>query len=430
MARKKPQTETLQSETPEQLVNGKSVVDPAPDYLAALLVLLGDKIPKKTRMIIGYKAAKEAGIKLVFLMGNRMVYSSQVQALSKSAKANQKFTDACHIVPLKPILEKYPGTEAYDLDGNKVTLESPDIDLCFAVYDGQHRIVACELHPGEIDVDLEFFDFDGTNPLEEIKQMNSFSRNWNCSDLRTSNINAGLTNNQLYEEAEKLQNLYGITPKLAEYTLTFKREATKKKDLIAGKDTTSYIKENGDRGHGIINVSMMKFNCASEIKKLQFMDAIVATYDSLPDDRKKPFARNMKLYIGNMNESVCSVVIKHLSDKNYGELNDVIKNGYNAFCEKHPEEDTLIKMESEIDKEINTFICALQNSKKEASSKKYLKSGYAHDIIKHNIKVAKAKAQAKLEQSKKRADKAQKDYEEANDKINKLNQVSEKSSKK
>ena len=222
-------------------------------------------MPKKAKYSVTYNVVKKAGLKVVFFNFNRKVCSSHINTLWKSAKDKKVFAEGCYVVPLRPILEKFPDIEVYDLEGNQVTLDSPDVDMCLAVYDGQHRITVCELHPEEIDVWLDINDFDGTNPLEKIKIMNSFSKNWSGTDLRVSNIGAGLSANKLYEESENLQDLYGITPKLAEYVLTFKREATTKKDLVSGKDTTVYVDEHGNRGLGIFNAAEANAKATSHL---------------------------------------------------------------------------------------------------------------------------------------------------------------------
>lgn len=401
------QAETSQVDAKVQLVNGKSVVDHDENsFVSEILTLKGDKLPKKIKYAFSYQAAKNAGFKVVFLKGNRKVYNSQIQALWNSAKEKRMFEDACYVVPLQPILEKYPDIEAYDIDGTPITQTSPELDSYLVVYDGQHRITVCELHSGEIDVQLELNDFNGTNPLDSIKLMNSFSKNWNCKDLRDSNVGAGYTTNKLYEESDKLQYLYGITSKLAEYILTFEREATKKKDLINGKDTSLYDDDFGNRGKGIFSAAMMNFNEAKELKKMEFLDAVVYTYKKESDKDKESFARNMKIFLGVMEEAERKKVKDLIKDKNYGQLMDEICLGYKNFCKNHNEESLAMKG-TELNSLIENYVRNVNDAIKNKALKKPMKSGRTYEVIQQNAKIQKDK----LLNAEKIAEKAQADVE-------------------
>lgn len=399
------QTDTPQAGEKVQLANGKSLVDQSDNksFVDTILAYAGDKLPKKTKHLIPYQAAKAAGFKVVFLKGNRKVYNTQIENLWKSAKDSKQFTESSKVVPLRPILVKYPHMECEDISGNPITLDSPDVDKYLAVYDGQHRITVCELHPGEIDVLLELNDFNGTHPLEEIKAMNSFSKNWNCTDLRHSNIGAGYTTNKLYGEAEKLQKLYGITTKLSEYILTFKREATKKKDLVEGKDTTAYNEEHAIRGLGIFNATMMNFKGAREMKRLEFIDAVVYTYDKVSDKNKGSFARNMKIYMGTMDDAKRDDIKKIFRSKNFGQLKETINRGYEGFCKKNYSEQELTDMEKDIDKLIDSYILEIIKTNQAKGAKNPLKSGRVSELILHNSVVKETIEKEKLAKAEKKA---------------------------
>jgi len=249
--------------------------------------------------------------------------------------------------------------------------------------------------------------------LETIKQMNSFSKNWSGTDLRASNIGAGISTNRLYEESENLQKLHGITPKLAEYILTFKREATMKKDLVSGKDTTAYVAEHGNRGLGIINAAMTNFKSAKEVKKIEFIDAVVYTYDNVKDAEKGSFARNMKLYLGTMSETEREKVKKLITDKDFGKLKEYIQKGYNAFCAAGHTEEALTQMEDETDKTIDSYIDNLKKSNQEKAAKKPLKSGRVHEVIQHSLEIESASEKERLAKAEEDAEKAAKKAKKA-----------------
>ena len=349
--------------------------------VAVLLACLGDKIPKIIRKVcMSYFEAKKAGLKICFFKFNREVNNCHVQALYKSVKESKQFTQSCYVVPLQPILESFKEIEVYDLDGKQITLDTPDIELYIVVYNGQHRLTVCELHP-EVDVELELNEFNGMHPLKTIKLMNSNNRNWNGLDLRDSNVNAGLTTNELYGEAKILQERYGITNKAAECALTFVLNTTRISDLIAGRDTTKFNEDNANRGKGILNACMMNFAACKEAKKIELLYAIIHTHINTPDKEKGVFGRNMKLLMGTMSADDRETVKRFITEKNFGQLNTFVKDSYKAFLELGHSEEELAQMETELDERITTYIEKVDEENREKVAKKPLKSGRVSDVI-------------------------------------------------
>jgi len=370
-----------------------------PSHVATVLGLLGEALPKETKYLVLYSAAKKAGMKVAFLVGNREVYKAQLEALLKSVKESGKcmFDHGAYVVPLRPILEKFPTLKAYDIYSNEITIDTPDLDMYFVVYDGQHRIAVCESHPREADVWLELNDFNGDHPLEAIKRMNSYSRNWNCTDLRVSNNAVGKCNSAFFKNVETLQDLYGVTTKMAAYIVTMDREAIKKKDLVAGKDYDSYTDAKAERGIGIYDAAMMNFGSPKELKKLEFWDAIYKTYDKTEDADKPQFARNMKLYMGTLSVSDRNNVVRYITDKDFGKLNSAVRDGYMKFCETEHSEEEFEKL----DTDISIFAVNLRTQFESQTANKPLKSGTVSEILKHN-----AKEPEKADKSKTKADKS------------------------
>lgn len=347
-----------------------------------LLTLLGDKLTKRVvKYSISYLEAKAAGLKVAFFKANRDVNRNHVETLCKSVKDSKKFVNGCYVVPLRPILEKFNNIEVEDLNGNQITLDTPDLDMYVAVYDGQHRISACELHPGEVDVDLDLNEFDGRDPLKVIKDMNFYSRNWNGQDLRDSNVNSGISTNRLYKEAKILQERYRITPKLAEFINTFVLDATKKRDLIEGRDTTMYNEDNAKRGVGIFEAYLANFNGDRVAKKIELMSAVVYTHTSLSDDKKPAFARMMKIFMGTLGADERDKIIKFITNKDFGKLNVTIKKGYEAFCNSGYSNEELDKMEAELNERIVAYIKEVDELNQKNAARKPLKCGRIGDII-------------------------------------------------
>ena len=388
--------------------------------VAVLLTCLGDKIPKIIRKVcMSYLEAKNAGLKICFFKFNREVNNCHVQALYKSVKESKQFTQSCYVVPLRPILESFKDIEVYDLDGNQIALDTPDIDLYIVVYDGQHRLTVCELH-SEVDVELELNEFNGMHPLKTIKLMNSNNRNWNGLDLRDSNVNAGLTTNELYGEAKILQERYGITNKAAECALTFVLNTTRISDLIAGRDTTKFNEDNANRGKGILNACMMNFAACKEAKKIELLYAIIHTHINTPDKEKGVFGRNMKLLMGTMSADDRETVKRFITEKNFGQLNTFVKDSYKAFLELGHSEEELAQMETELDERIATYIKKLDKENQEKVAKKPLKSGRVSELIRHDQAVKRNIEQEKLAKAIADNEKAQRKAQEAKDVVDRL----------
>jgi len=138
--------------------------------IATLVSMLGSdaveiKIQTTLRKVI------KSGYKIVFLTGNRMVYTPQIKILWNdiTSKGIKKFDNSCKAIPFKSIVDKYPDITAYDENGVLYDLNSPGIEKCLAVIDGQHRITVCLLHYDEVvDADIDI-DECNCNPNELIR---------------------------------------------------------------------------------------------------------------------------------------------------------------------------------------------------------------------------------------------------------------------
>lgn len=370
------------------LVSGKCAVNNQSDAFSveSILSRIEDRSAIKIKRLITYRDAEKAGLKPAFFEFNRKINSSHVQKLLKSLGNTDIFTMSGYVVPVVQILKETPDIKVRDIIGKLITLETPDVDRYYVVYDGQHRIEAC-IQFGK-NVRLEFNDFDGVAPLQRIKEINTTQKGWVGNDYRDSNIVVGKGDVMYYEKSAELQNLYGITTTVADTILTFTKNAFRLKDIIEGKVTTEYIEENVQRGIGIFGAVMMSSECAKEMKKREFIHTIIDVYNSEPDSKKPNFAPNMKCYIGSMSNDSVREIKEFVSNKNFGELRNYISEGYKTFCTGHTK-DELIEMEANVDNQIQTYIVNLQKTNDEKAAKKSLKSGCVHEILQHNENVEK-----------------------------------------
>ena len=114
-------------------VDGKQV-ELSPELLATVLGFLKIGVKTKMRTLISFQDVKN-DITLVFVKGNRNVYGNQIDKLWKevSGLKIKKFYRSCVVVNAKQVLENNPEIKLVDIHGNEVTLETPDIENCWAM---------------------------------------------------------------------------------------------------------------------------------------------------------------------------------------------------------------------------------------------------------------------------------------------------------
>lgn len=349
---------------------------------------------------VPYSVAQANGCKPAFIVGNREINCRQLNKLEKDLKDRglTKFANPCKVMQAKDLLAKDTNVSLVDLDGQTLTLSStPDIDTYLAIIDGQHRVTCCEDDP-EIDVDLEII------PAVEdvhsyIRILNTCDRNWNNEDLKESNVARNLSKSCLYEESKKVQSTYGVSSKLAEYGLTFVREASKKSDLVRGKDTTEFSESKAERGLGIFEASAFRFNKNQAYRKIQFMDAVVGVYNSLDDDKHSDFARDIRVCIAEMDDSVVEKIDQSIADKNYGTLNALFREEYTKFLSKAEAE--ILELKAKVDEGIRLYQETL--AKGEADTVSALKSGSPKDILANRKMIREEKARKAEEAKAKKA---------------------------
>jgi len=363
------------------------------ETLPALQSFVESKISYRQHYLFSYRDAINKGLKIAFLIGNREVYASQMDKLYKELNSSKsaKFSNPAIIVSLDKALNN--GLKAKDVDGKDITSDTPDSYLYVAILDGQHRLMVCLEH-SNIDMDLELIDYDG-DLMSYIQILNSMDKNWNNEDRKKSNLATGKSTNRLYTESEKIQHEFGVSPKYAEYILTFKRDATKKKDLIAGKESTPYNEENGCRGHQLYTAIAYKFENNKEIKKIEFIDAIVHAHAQNGDSHNQTFTRDMKCFIIMMGDTTKDTIISLLKDKNYGELKTTLSANFQDFCSLH--ENDMQSLEQEQEKKIKEWA----SQKKETTAKngkiKALKKGTPNEILANRKNVAAQKVSKKTD---------------------------------
>lgn len=393
------------SEAPSERVaaateNPQTEVAPSSEAQVVLIDTLKDLV-RPGNPQVAYSVAKASGCKPAFIVGNRNISSAQLNKLEKDLKDRglNKFANPCKVMQAKDLLEKDANVSLVDIDGKPLTLSTLGIDNYLAIIDGQHRVTACEDNP-EIDVDLEI-----VHAVEDVHKsiriLNTCDRNWNNEDLKDSNVARNLSKSCLHEKAKMLQSTFNVSSKLAEYGLTFVREASKKSDLVKGKDTTEYSESKAERGLGIFEASACKFNENQAYRKIQFMDAVVDVYNRLDDDKHSDFARNIRACIATMDDSVVEKIDQTIADKNYGTLNELFWKEYTEFLSKSEEE--ILEFKAKADENIRQYQETL--AKNSADTLSVLKSGSPKDILANRQQLREEKARKQIEREQEKAKK-------------------------
>ena len=369
-------------------VDGKQV-ELSPELLATVLSFLKCGVKTKMRTLISYQDAKN-DIKLVFVKGNRNVYSSQIEKLWKdiSSKPVKKFYRSCVVVNAKQVLENNPDNKLVDIYGNEITLETPGIENCWAVIDGQHRLMVCMEHP-EADLDLELLDYDG-DIMELIKLFNSTDLNWRLPDYYRSNVQTGKVSNNLSKKMEEVHALLKCSDKVAGYILTFKKDSIKKSDCILGKDNSGYTEAKGTRGLGIAKAIRYRFG--DGLVKVEFIEAICAAYDSLEDGKLSGLTDSLIGFLAEMSDPMKNTIESKIKSADFGVVKNTMIEGFKKYYESHKVD--IEEHIKEVQKKIDEAMPKADPAKKTDDE---LKDGFPGDILRQRLSKAIAATKKKVD---------------------------------
>lgn len=383
------ETETKSVETNVCLSVDGNQVELSPELLATVLGFLKKGIKTKMRTLISYQDAKNH-IKLVFVKGNRNVYASQIEKLWKdiSGKKEKKFYRSCVVVNAVKVLKNNPNIKLVDIYGNEITLATPGAENCWAVIDGQHRLMVCMEHP-EADLDLELLDYDG-DVMELIKLFNSTDLNWRLPDYYRSNVQTGKVSNNLAMKMEEVRAVISCSDKVAAEILTFKKDAIKKSDCISGKDNSGYTDEKGARGLGIAKAIRYKFG--DNTVKVEFVDAICAAYDSLEDGKHSHLSDAMVGFLAEISDTMKNTIDSKIKSADFGVVKNTLIEGFKKYYETH--KDDIEEHIKEVQQKIDEAMPKKADSDKKVDEE--LKDGFPGDILKQRFSKAIKAAEGKV----------------------------------
>ena len=317
-------------------------VELSSELLATVLSFLKMGVKTKMRTLISYQDAKN-DLQLAFVKGNRNVYGSQIDKLWKevSGLKTKKFSRSCVVVNAKAILEhnltipedeKSKRVRLADIYGNEITLATPGIENCWAVIDGQHRLIVCMEHP-EVDLDIELLTNFNSDIMELIKIFNSTDKNWSLSDYTLSNIETGKISGALMEKAAQIKSFLKCSDKVATYLLTFKKDAVRKSSSIKGIDDSGYSETKGERGLSIARAIKYKFGDMAV--KVQFVEAICKAYSQLEDGNTLSLGQLMVGFIAEVSDSMKKTIEAKMKSSDFGIVNNTFIEGFTKYVESH-----------------------------------------------------------------------------------------------
>ena len=132
-----------------------------------------------------YKASelKDAGYVFCFDAENREINNNHVDELiSRIEKDNSKcFMETLKVCEVKQALLQ--GRRVFDIYGNEITLETPNLEQHVVILDGQHRWIVILENP-EYDIWVDFVETEGIGSY--IDNLNNTSKAWTGEDVKHS----------------------------------------------------------------------------------------------------------------------------------------------------------------------------------------------------------------------------------------------------
>lgn len=346
-------------------------------------------VPVKHICIVSYKDVKD---KITFLMakGNRQVYANQIDKLFKDIDSlkTKRFINPIVCVSLAQILKVNPSFIAYDKDGKIATPTSENLECYWVIADGQHRY-AVALEHNDVDMDVELLDYQsmGNDYNAWVKKSNTFDRNWGNEDLKYSNSMLSFGDDALYKASNQVREILPMSPKAAEYLLTFKKEASRKSDLLQGKSSVVFSKDAAERGEGLGYAWFTIFGNDKKTYKLELVDAFKYVYDCLDDKDHPHYGRNLKCAINRMSAADKAELERLFGDKQWEDLKIKMKALYDNFAGDNNLDFDAVA--AEVNEKIASKIMAQQaeNAKKIVP----IKSGTLFELLANRKAVSEAK---------------------------------------
>ena len=370
---------------------------------------LSDRGCRNARVELLYLASelKKAGYTFCFDKENREINNNHVTELYDRIKSDKskRFMETLKVCEVKQALEQ--GRKVFDVDGNEITLDTPNLEKYILILDGQHRWIVILENPG-YDIWVNFVET--SNIGAYIDNLNNSNKAWNGDDVQHSVRVQHENEVPVLDAINDFKNRFNVSEKFAELILTRKKEQYRLEDMKkiqSGEKAFIADKFKVDpvfivTGENLMFSILHQFDTEKKVRKIEFISALVNIYDEMPDATKSSFEKNILTFLTTMDGIVKAEILKRIDAKDTQKLNSYVRKQYDTMLNKHSGElvELYTKAIEIIEKKKEDFETKENNSAKKF---KRLKTGSPADILKNRTDErteAKKKEEAKAKKSK------------------------------
>jgi hypothetical protein len=352
------------------------------------------------KLLYSARELKAAGHVFCFDKENREINNNHVTELYDRIKndKSKRFMETLKVCEVKQALEQ--GRKVFDVDGNEITLDTPNLEKYILILDGQHRWIVILENP-EYDIWVNFVVTKKIGAY--IDNLNNSSKSWTGEDVKHSIRVQHENEVPVLDEINKFKNRFGVSEKYAEIILTRNKEQfrlsemkefqshTKEFNADKFKVNTTYI----DTGKNLMFAIIHQFGTEKLVRKIEFLEALFNIHEELIDAKKASFEKNILIFLTAMDGFVKGEILSKVKAKDIQKLNSYVRKQYDTLLNKHNGEGELEQMYNsamEIIRQKETEFEKKENNP--SKSFKKLKSGSPAEIL-ANRKAEREDAEAK-----------------------------------
>lgn len=369
------------------------------------------KIVRQNYVRVSKKDLERSGHLFAGLDGNRDVSMPHVKQLRGVVGDDKRFSQFGTVCPAKTALQL--GYKLTDLDGNPITLSTPNVEKYLLILDGQHRVMACDTY----DLDMDFILVECPYDLDkDVRDKNSVDMLWDSNALRKNTVVSTGTPDTLADATEKVKNILPkASTKYLEYALTGNKEATRKSELRKG-NLPSYNDADGKIGEAILKATSYAFGSGNKkVKKLEYLTAIFDLKQSNSATLSgNVFTDYLTCYLASLPETQKQSYMALLDSDNYTKFSTDLKADFSTYCKKHDKDNDLPKLLSEAQKKVQGYVDTI----KVEEVKLERRTGSFAELHKNAVETLKKKQEAEANMLK-----AQSAVEKAKAELNRMKEL-------
>lgn len=165
---------------------------------------------------------------------NREIDEKHAKALLKDVRSQGKKCFSQDISACLAISALLMGYKAVDMNGNPVTLDSPNLEKTLIITDGQHRATVCLGTNLDIDCNVMITPCP-ENIVQDIIDKNKIDKNWGSTSFREQIVKTTGKTDLLADYEKKAAEIYpGTTDKFRDLLLTGKNDAVRRANVSKG----------------------------------------------------------------------------------------------------------------------------------------------------------------------------------------------------